>query len=94
MLGELPNGGIDGISLAFHLPTVPFIADTPAPDAIIEPVDRAIDLGGVYPPLLSDLVPSLKPLFMRNSRAYEVVKARDWRGHFLASSFIVVCRKE
>lgn len=47
-----------------------------------------------FPPLLNEVVPSLKKAFMRNSRAYELVKARDWRGHFLASTFIVVCRKE
>ncbi len=46
------------------------------------------------PPLLKDVNPKLREIFMRESRGYEVERARDWRGHFLASTFIMVCRKK
>jgi len=46
------------------------------------------------PPLLKGASPELREIFMCESRGYEVDRARDWRGHFLASTFIIVCRKK
>lgn len=45
------------------------------------------------PPLLASKNSALRDCFIRNSRAHEVKNARDWRGYFLASTFIIVCRK-
>jgi SAM-dependent methyltransferase len=47
-----------------------------------------------FPPLLKNASPALRTSFVRASRAYEIERARDWRGYFLASTFIMVCRKE
>ena len=47
-----------------------------------------------FPPLLKTATPSLAKNFFALSRAYEFACARDWRGYFLASTFIIVCRKE
>lgn len=47
-----------------------------------------------FPPLLKNSSPGLRKSFVQESRAYEIERARDWRGYFLASTFIMVCRKE
>ena len=47
-----------------------------------------------FPPLLSELSDEFKKIFVQNSRSYEIERAKDWRGYFLASTFIVVCRKD
>ena len=47
-----------------------------------------------FAPLLRSLSDRSKQLFFELSRTYELDKARDWRGHFLASTFIVVAKKE
>lgn len=44
-----------------------------------------------FPPLLR--TKDRLQLFNKLSHSYELASARDWRGHFLASTFIVVARK-
>jgi SAM-dependent methyltransferase len=44
-----------------------------------------------FPPLLRTA--DRAQVFNELSHAYEVARARDWRGHFLASTFIVVAQK-
>jgi len=46
-----------------------------------------------FPPLLRSLIKEADNLFVNESRKYEVKFARDWRGYFLASTFIVVAKK-
>jgi len=47
-----------------------------------------------FPPLLKSLFSEVDNLFVNESRKYEIKFARDWRGYFLASTFIVVARKK
>ncbi len=68
-----------------------------APDLLnygLEQIDLLFYKFHALPPLLKGASPQLREIFMRESRAYEVDRARDWRGHFLASTFITVCRKK
>lgn len=46
-----------------------------------------------FPPILKGKSPMLHKIFMQQSRSYEIAKCRDWRGYFLASTFIVVAKK-
>ena len=46
-----------------------------------------------FPPLLKGLSEDVRRAFMEQSRAYELERAADWRGYFLASTFLVVARK-
>lgn len=68
-----------------------------APDLLrygLKQIDLLFYKFHAFPPLLKNVSPELKKTFMAESRKHEIVHARDWRGYFLASTFIMVCRKE
>ncbi len=46
-----------------------------------------------WPPLLKELSPEILEAFNRNTYAYEIDRARDWRGYFLCTTFIIVTQK-
>jgi SAM-dependent methyltransferase len=59
----------------------------------LEQVDIMFYKYHAFAPLLRDVSENVRKIFVGQSRAYEVDRARDWRGYFLASTFIIVCRK-
>jgi len=46
-----------------------------------------------WPPLMKNLSPEILEAFNRNTYAYEIDRARDWRGYFLCTTFIIVAQK-
>jgi len=87
---SIPEGARDAISVRAHNP---FEIDAALRAVGLERRDMLFYKFHAFPPLLKDASPALRETFLRESRALEIAHARDWRGLFLASTFIVVAQK-
>lgn len=88
---SIPQGARDDI---FVRGDVPFEVSADLAKRGLRQIDILFYKFHAFAPLLKGASPALREAFMRNSRAYEIEAARDWRGYFLASTFIIVCRKD
>ena len=87
---SIPEGARDEIYVGAHNPMT--IGETLKTFGLLQQ-DILFYKFHAFPPLLKNVSPLLQRVFMEQSREYEVKKARDWRGYFLASTFIVVAKK-
>jgi len=88
---SIPGGARDEIYIGSHNPMT--IGDTLQSFGLVQE-DMCFYKFHAFPPLLKGTDATLSQTFMEQSRSKEVKDARDWRAWFLASTFIVIARKQ
>jgi 2-polyprenyl-3-methyl-5-hydroxy-6-metoxy-1,4-benzoquinol methylase len=87
---SIPEGGRDEIFVRGHNPLT-------IPDELkrygLSVEDMVFYKFHAFAPLLKGSTDAERAKFIELSRSYEVNRARDWRGYFLASTFIIVAKK-